>query len=62
MTDDGWYSRVDTGGEGNGDGLWCDVCGNLIAPPWWDDWQEIEPEYCDQCGAPDEEEIAEFFQ
>ena len=46
-TDNGWFE--------NEYGLWCPLCGNLVAKRDAED-QEIghEPETCSQCGFPDE--------
>ena len=38
----------------NEHGLWCDVCGELIAAPWNIDEDYEAPEVCPNCGWPDE--------
>ena len=40
--------------ELNEHGLWCAVCGELIAAPWNIDEEYEPPECCPNCGWPDE--------
>ncbi|WP_170145733.1 hypothetical protein [Rhodoplanes elegans] len=45
-----WWSR-------NDDGVWCNVCGNLLKAAFHcteEELDEYEPEQCRQCDAPDE--------
>lgn len=40
-----WWSR-------NDHGVWCDACGELIWPEWFEEYENgEEPEYCPSCRA-----------
>ena len=45
----------------NEDGLWCDFCGELQQAACHIDADYIPPSECRECGAPDPEEMAEYF-
>jgi hypothetical protein len=45
----------------NDDGLWCGFCGYLMVSAFHADEDTVCPESCRQCGAPDAEEMQEYF-
>lgn len=45
----------------NEDGLWCDYCGELQQAAFHIDDDYEPPENCRACGAPDPEDMAEYF-
>lgn len=46
----------------NEDGLWCDVCGEILIAAFHLDDTTTVPECCRTCGAPDDiDAMAEYF-